>query len=32
MPPMIIGGIYLIATSKSRRERVDPIAGNESVA
>ncbi len=30
--PMIIGGIYLIATSKSRRERVDPIAGNESVA
>ncbi len=30
--PMIIGGIYLIATSKGRRERVDPIAGNESIA
>jgi phosphatidylglycerol:prolipoprotein diacylglycerol transferase len=30
--PMIIGGIYLIATSKGRRERVEPIAGAESVA
>jgi phosphatidylglycerol:prolipoprotein diacylglycerol transferase len=30
--PMIIGGVYLIATSKKRRERVEPIAGPESVA
>jgi phosphatidylglycerol:prolipoprotein diacylglycerol transferase len=30
--PMIVGGIYLIATSKSRRQRVEPIAGGESVA
>jgi phosphatidylglycerol:prolipoprotein diacylglycerol transferase len=30
--PMIIGGAYLIATSKKRRERVEPIAGSESVA
>jgi phosphatidylglycerol:prolipoprotein diacylglycerol transferase len=30
--PMIFGGIYLIATSKGRRERVEPIAGSESVA
>ena len=30
--PMIIGGIYLIATSAKRRERVEPIAGSESVA
>lgn len=30
--PMIAGGIYLIATSKRRRERVEPIAGSESVA
>ncbi len=30
--PMILGGIYLIATSKRRRERVEPIAGHESVA
>jgi phosphatidylglycerol:prolipoprotein diacylglycerol transferase len=30
--PMIAGGIYLIATSKKRRERVEPIAGSESVA
>ena len=30
--PMIIGGIYLIATSKGRRDRVEPIAGAESVA
>ncbi len=30
--PMIIGGIYLIATSKSRRQRVEPVAGAESVA
>ena len=30
--PMILGGIYLIATSKGRRQRVEPIAGHESVA
>jgi phosphatidylglycerol:prolipoprotein diacylglycerol transferase len=30
--PMILGGIYLIATAKGRRERVEPIAGHESVA
>jgi phosphatidylglycerol:prolipoprotein diacylglycerol transferase len=30
--PMIAGGIYLIVTAKGRRERVEPIAGSESVA
>lgn len=30
--PMIAGGIYLLVTSKKRRERVEPIAGSESVA
>lgn len=30
--PMIIGGLYLIVTAKGRRQRVEPIAGNESVA
>lgn len=30
--PMIVGGIWLIATAKKRRERVEPIAGSESVA
>lgn len=30
--PMIAGGIYLIATAKRRRERIEPIAGSESVA
>ena len=30
--PMIVGGIYLIATAKGRRQRVEPIAGSESVA
>jgi phosphatidylglycerol:prolipoprotein diacylglycerol transferase len=30
--PMILGGIYLIATAKNRRQRVEPIAGTESVA
>ena len=30
--PMILGGAYLIATSAKRRERVEPIAGGESVA
>jgi phosphatidylglycerol:prolipoprotein diacylglycerol transferase len=30
--PMILGGIYLVATAKGRRERVEPIAGQDSVA
>ncbi|MBB5711364.1 prolipoprotein diacylglyceryl transferase [Sphingomonas xinjiangensis] len=30
--PMIAGGVYLIGTSKRRRQRVEPIAGSESVA
>lgn len=30
--PLILLGLYLIATSKGRRERVEPIAGNASVA
>ena len=30
--PMILGGLYLVATAKRRRERVEPIAGGESVA
>jgi phosphatidylglycerol:prolipoprotein diacylglycerol transferase len=30
--PMILGGIFLVATSKGRRQRVEPIAGHESVA
>ena len=30
--PMIIGGIWLIATAKGRRQRVESIAGQESVA
>jgi len=30
--PMILGGIYLIATSKGRRLRVEPTAGTQSVA
>ena len=30
--PLIIGGAYLIATAKGRRQRVEPIAGSESVA
>jgi phosphatidylglycerol---prolipoprotein diacylglyceryl transferase len=30
--PMILGGLYLIATAKARRQRVEPIAGAESVA
>jgi phosphatidylglycerol:prolipoprotein diacylglycerol transferase len=30
--PMIAGGAYLIATSAGRRQRVEPIAGTESVA
>ncbi|HEY6916826.1 MAG TPA: prolipoprotein diacylglyceryl transferase [Allosphingosinicella sp.] len=30
--PMLLGGLYLIATAKGRRERVEPVAGGESVA
>jgi phosphatidylglycerol:prolipoprotein diacylglycerol transferase len=30
--PMILGGIYLVATAKGRRQRVEPFAGGESVA
>jgi phosphatidylglycerol:prolipoprotein diacylglycerol transferase len=30
--PMILGGVYLIATARKRRERVEPIAGSASVA
>lgn len=30
--PMILGGLYLIATAKRRRQRVEAIAGQESVA
>ena len=30
--PMILGGLYLMATAKKRRVRVEPIAGTESVA
>jgi phosphatidylglycerol:prolipoprotein diacylglycerol transferase len=30
--PMILAGLYLIATAKGRRQRVEPIAGTESVA
>ena len=30
--PMILAGLYLIATAKGRRQRVEPIAGSESVA
>lgn len=30
--PMIVGGIYLIATAKKRRERIEPVAGGPSVA
>lgn len=30
--PMIAGGIYLIATAKKRRERIEAVAGPESVA
>ena len=30
--PMILGGIYLMATAKKRRERVEPTAGTTSVA
>jgi phosphatidylglycerol:prolipoprotein diacylglycerol transferase len=30
--PLIIGGAWLIATSKGRRTRVEPVAGTQSVA
>ncbi|WP_265587175.1 prolipoprotein diacylglyceryl transferase [Sphingomicrobium arenosum] len=30
--PMILGGVYLMATAKGRRQRVEPIAGSTSVA
>ncbi|MFL6723023.1 MAG: prolipoprotein diacylglyceryl transferase [Sphingomicrobium sp.] len=30
--PMILGGLYLMATAKKRRERVEPTAGSASVA
>jgi phosphatidylglycerol:prolipoprotein diacylglycerol transferase len=30
--PMIIAGLYLIATATRRRQRVEPVAGTESVA
>lgn len=30
--PMIFGGLYLVLTAKKRRERVEPIAGSESIA
>ncbi|RJF94040.1 prolipoprotein diacylglyceryl transferase [Sphingomonas cavernae] len=30
--PMIVGGIYLIATARKRRQRVEPVAGGQSVA
>lgn len=30
--PMILGGLYLIATAKGRRQRVESFAGQESVA
>ncbi len=30
--PMIIVGIYLVVTAKGRRERVEPIAGEDSIA
>ena len=30
--PMILGGVYLMATAKKRRERIEPVAGTASVA
>jgi phosphatidylglycerol:prolipoprotein diacylglycerol transferase len=30
--PMILGGLYLMATANRRRQRVEPIAGTESIA
>ena len=30
--PMILGGLYLIVTAPGRRQRIEPIAGTDSVA
>ncbi len=30
--PMILGGLYLMATANDRRQRVEPVAGTESIA
>lgn len=30
--PMILAGLYLVATAKGRRQRIEPIAGTASVA
>ncbi|MCJ8156515.1 prolipoprotein diacylglyceryl transferase [Sphingomonas sp. LaA6.9] len=30
--PMIVGGLYLIATAKKRRQRVEAVSGGQSVA
>lgn len=30
--PMILGGLYLVFTAKARRQRIEPVAGSESVA
>ncbi len=30
--PMLLGGIWLVVTAKGRRERIEPIAGSDSVA
>ena len=30
--PMIVGGLYLMLSAKGRRERIEPVAGTESVA
>ena len=30
--PMILGGLFLMATANRRRQRVEPIAGTESIA
>jgi phosphatidylglycerol:prolipoprotein diacylglycerol transferase len=30
--PMIVGGLYLMATANKRRVRVEPTAGTASVA
>jgi phosphatidylglycerol---prolipoprotein diacylglyceryl transferase len=30
--PMILAGLWLIATAKGRRQRIEPVAGTESVA
>nr|WP_310089335.1 MULTISPECIES: prolipoprotein diacylglyceryl transferase [unclassified Sphingopyxis] len=30
--PMIVGGVWLVATAKARRQRIEPVAGPDSVA